>query len=661
MWRSAVWAAAASSVALVALTALALSRGILEPQGLAWVLLSGPPIVVPAAYLLWRRPSSPIGPLMMFAGLGATVIPNCLEIITVLRFVDAGIEGWMWLPMWAAQVVGLAGAALIGLVVGLLPDGRIRYPHERWLVALVGVVALLPTVGLLTSPTLAVPTYQFPGIRDIASPFYVDALGALGPAVTTASLLAYLVTGAGVASLFVRYRRTTAAEQRQLRWVLLAGVVTILFTIVPYAVGQLTGAPELLEGPLSVLVAVPGLAVPLSIVASVMEPRGIDVDRVLRRSVVYGTLSLLILAVYVAVAAGIGLTAGAELPIEAAIVVTVVVALVLQPVRSRLQRWADHWVFGERPTPYEALAGFTATVDTAADPADVLRQLAQSARHAARLRWVTATVPGVGSRTAGRRVGAPSFEVEIRHRDASIGRLAAGPPVDGSLDPNDVALVRTMAGHAGLALANARLASRIVRAQEEERRRIERNLHDGAQQELIALIARLSMARSDHEAGSLDPGAFDDLAIAARRILTDVRELAQGIHPSIVADGGILAAVQERCASLPIDVDLDVEPGLSRTRFPAPVEGAAYFLVAESLANVLQHAGATRVRVGLRRRGDRLSISVEDDGLGFDPAAAARRGLAGLEDRFTALGGSVRVASRPGGGTRVLASLPVSP
>jgi len=261
----------------------------------------------------------------------------------------------------------------------------------------------------------------------------------------------------------------------------------------------------------------------------------------------------------------------------------------------------------------------------------------------------------------GQQVGQPALELEIRRAGEQIGHLTCGEPLDGVLGLDDIALARALADQAAFAISNSRLAARIVEAQEEERRRIERNLHDGAQQELVALAARLSLARSRMEAGALDVAALDELQDAVRRILRDVRDLAQGISPSIVRDGGIVAAVEERCARLPIEVTLDIEPALRRARFPAQIEGATYFLVAESLANVLKHAGATRARVSLRRQAGRLSVSVADNGNGFEPEGRRGSGLAGLEDRISALGGVMQISSRPDTGTMVSATLPVAP
>jgi signal transduction histidine kinase len=206
---------------------------------------------------------------------------------------------------------------------------------------------------------------------------------------------------------------------------------------------------------------------------------------------------------------------------------------------------------------------------------------------------------------------------------------------------------------------NARLAGRIVNAAEAERRRIERNIHDGAQQELVALVARLGMARSAAAEGGLRADEVNDLRLEAQQILSDLRELAQGIHPSVLSDGGLLEAVEDRCARIPLDVSVECPTGLRVQRFHDEIEGAAYFFVTEALTNVLKHADATRAAVSLTQDQGRLLLRVTDDGRGFNPDTASQNGLAGLRDRIRALGGTVTIASRPGEGSRISASLPV--
>jgi signal transduction histidine kinase len=252
------------------------------------------------------------------------------------------------------------------------------------------------------------------------------------------------------------------------------------------------------------------------------------------------------------------------------------------------------------------------------------------------------------------------LEVPLGAADEQVGEIACGQKTEGRLDQDDVQLVRTLAGQLALAVRNARLAARIVNAAEAERRRIERNIHDGAQQELVALVAKLAIARSAAAKGGLSPDTIDDMRLEAQQILSELRELAQGIHPSVLSDGGILEAVEDRCARLPLEVAVETSESLRTRRFADNIEGAAYFFVSESLANVLKHADATRAIVSMTCDNGRLLLGVGDDGRGFDPDAASDGGLAGLRDRIRALGGSVSVVSAPGRGTRVSASLPVS-
>jgi signal transduction histidine kinase len=207
------------------------------------------------------------------------------------------------------------------------------------------------------------------------------------------------------------------------------------------------------------------------------------------------------------------------------------------------------------------------------------------------------------------------------------------------------------------ALIEPRLRARIVEAADAERQRLERNLHDGAQQRLVSLGLRLSLL-----AAHLEPGSEAGKLLAEARAeladsLTELRELARGLHPAIISTCGLVAAVQSLAAraALPVRVTSDVDG-----RAPAAIEVAAYYVVCEALTNVAKYAGATNVAVDLVRRGRRLVVEIVDDGVGgADPAAGS--GLSGLVDRVEALGGRLEVTSPPGRGTTVRAALPCAP
>jgi signal transduction histidine kinase len=201
--------------------------------------------------------------------------------------------------------------------------------------------------------------------------------------------------------------------------------------------------------------------------------------------------------------------------------------------------------------------------------------------------------------------------------------------------------------------------ARIVAAGDAERQRVERDLHDGAQQRLVALTLALRMARSrlGEEADPSVRVSLEQAADEARAALSELRELARGIHPQILTEAGLQPAVESLASRAPLPVSVDIEPD---ARYPAPVEAVAYFVVSEALANVAKYAAATVVHVRAGWSGGVLTVEVSDDGQGgADPTAGT--GLRGLIDRVAAVDGSLEVTSPRGAGTRLTARIPAGP
>jgi signal transduction histidine kinase len=251
-----------------------------------------------------------------------------------------------------------------------------------------------------------------------------------------------------------------------------------------------------------------------------------------------------------------------------------------------------------------------------------------------------------------------------------LGRLECGPR-HGGWGAEQQSWVQEVAARVGLLWQNTRLSDalaervadleasrrRLVAAEEEARRRLERDLHDGVQQQLVALLVRLELLRA-----LLPPdGRIAEVTASAHELaagsLVGLRELVCGIRPPLLADRGLVAALQSRAAQLPVPVTVDADPRVDGSRFPAEVESAAYFVALEALTNVLKHAGGSAARVVVTPAGDGLVLTVGDDGRGFD-AHAGGTGLAGMRDRVEALGGSLSVTSAVGVGTTVTAHLP---
>jgi signal transduction histidine kinase len=199
--------------------------------------------------------------------------------------------------------------------------------------------------------------------------------------------------------------------------------------------------------------------------------------------------------------------------------------------------------------------------------------------------------------------------------------------------------------------------ARLAEVADAERQRIERDLHDGAQQRILALLTRIELARATH-AGDDDLDAeLQGIAAELRSVHRELRELARGVYPATLTDHGLAEAVRSALGRLPVPAQLAVTPAVEGRRFPGAVEGAAYFLVLEGLANTMKHAGEAQVRVGLDATDDELRVTVSDSGRGFDRSWDGS-GLLGLRDRLAAVGGSLEVDSRPGAGTTLRALLP---
>jgi signal transduction histidine kinase len=268
--------------------------------------------------------------------------------------------------------------------------------------------------------------------------------------------------------------------------------------------------------------------------------------------------------------------------------------------------------------------------------------------------------------------GESAAGVDLVHAGEQVGRVDLGSR-PGGYAPDDLELLATVAAQATTAVANVRLATqlkegleqlstsriRLIAAQETERRRIERDLHDGIQQEVVALIAGLRLARNRLSRDQLTADELADLQDQAREMLRDLRELAHGIHPPVLSDNGLVAALESRVTRFPISVQILANDELRAERFSEDVEGTAYFVACESLTNVAKHAGTDGARVRLSHSGSQLCLVVEDDGRGFESNGARSGGLANIRDRVEALHGKLKIESHLGAGTSVSAELPL--
>ncbi|MGH2889444.1 MAG: sensor histidine kinase [Solirubrobacteraceae bacterium] len=577
-------------------------------------------------------------------------------------------------------------------LLAVYPDGRYQRGYERALVRVAAALTVaVPVLLLLSRPTLQPSltlawTQGYAGpYPTAASPVYVAALGWIAPLASGyARTVLAVVPAVGVVVLALRYRRFGARERLQIRWPLNAGLLVALQPL-----GNLLAAGGLLPQvavDLPVVVALTALATALAV--GLLRPLMFDVDRALRRSAIYVGLWVAVVAVYVGIAAVAGAAAGGG-TLHIAAAVAIVGTLVFEPGRRGLARRAALWARGERLGSEELLRRLGAALEHTLEPRELAETLAETIREGLGVLWVRITLDGTAAALAaepagpgGRAVPAdPAAVVPLAYGDERLGTIECGPCRRGLLDARDRDALATLGRQAALAMGNARLASelgerlnqvraqaaelaasraRIVAAEERGRRQIERNIHDGIQQELVALIAQVGIARNKvGRDPALMDAALTDVQAEIRQALADLRELVGGIHPSVLGDRGIVEALEVRAARLPLGVTVECDRELRDARFPEALEGAAYFFACEALANALKHAAAQRVTIRLTRAGGELMIEIADDGCGFDPAHTPRAGLEGLADRIEALGGRLDVRSAPGTGTTVSARIPV--
>jgi signal transduction histidine kinase len=468
-----------------------------------------------------------------------------------------------------------------------------------------------------------------------------------------------LVVLAAVVSLPLRLARSTGEQRQRLLPPVLAGGLAIAFLVVQ----QLPGPHDV--GVAGFVVAV-AIGLPAALAVGALRYRLWDLDRVLVAAVVYASLTALITAVYVGVVVGLGRLAatGSLLP---SIVATALVAVLFAPVKERVGQAARRLVLGVRASPYEALAALPHQLADAPVAADVLPRTARAL--ALGLGVPAARVRAFGGGTSwfpGEAPDAGLVVVPVRHLGDVIGDVAVLPSADRPLSTADRWLLADLAAQAGPALRGVILADqlaarldeltaqsaelrasreRIVTAEARGRRRLERDIHDGVQQHMVALAVSLSSGDVAASREHLD------------QCIQDLRDLARGIYPPVLATRGLAAALRALARAATGNVRV---VAADDARYPENVELAAYFTCLEALQNAAKHAPDAAVTITLSSAEGTLSFTVADDGPGFDPAAVpAGTGLIGLADRLGAVGGSLRVDAAPGAGTRIAGRLPL--
>jgi len=558
-------------------------------------------------------------------------------------------EGYGYHPGWAAASMvewlgnwtNMLGIGATAIVLTLFPTGRGLSRGRRalvWAGALsTGLLAVGAAVGHPSDATF----------RSGHNPYAVDGLEPVylaGQVAFSACLVLAIVV------LVVRFVRARGIERQQLKWV--TYVVALLAVVGPLAIFFYNDSVLV-----RIVIAVVVTSLPAAICVAILRYRLYDIDIIVNQTVVYGILTILLAAAYLASAFVLGAMIGQRGSAWVTAGATLTAVAAFRPLRSRIQRTVDRRF---QPVQYAAFAqvdALLADVKTGRADPEALQTLLQSVtgRPEVRLHYVLPGEPVPHQPTDG------TVQRIVEQSDTPLAVLAYSDQAP----PDIIRLLVQLVERAGLAVEIGRLRAvvhrqlqeveasraRIVAAGYEERRRLERDLHDGAQQRLIGVGLALRHIQFELGDSAIAP-AVDGAVAELTSAIAELRQLAHGVRPAYLNDG-LEVALPELATRTPLPATVHVQPG----RYPADIEATAYFVASEALANAVKHANAAAIDIRAQVAGDLLRLTIRDDGVGgADPIRGS--GLRGLSDRIAAQGGHLHIDSQPGAGTTITAELP---
>ena len=630
-------------------------------RGAGWLL----PITFTAvgAFIVTQRPRNRIGWLMIGIGLGSG-LANLMSDYPVQRYRSTRplFSLGAWLGAWDWTLT----PAFLWLLVLLFPTGQL--PSRKWKPLL-----WLGLVGWGGATILSAVRTGHVGAAGIDNPF-----GVITVSESVISLLgmcgAVALPGA-VLSLILRFRSAQGNIRQQLKWFTLGAVLAIISTIAAFLTGW--------NNTVVVLFAVTAVtSLPLFMGVAILRYHLYNIDLLINRTLVYGGLSLGVVAIYVGVVGYCTDLLHVRNTVVPSLLVTALVALAFQPARQWLQQRVNRLMFGDRDSPYQVLAQLGARFEDAFDPAEVLPTLVHTVADSLKLPYVAITIEGQERLDGRAAVGLPTGDVTsfpLVYQGERVGHLLVCPRRgETSISQPDADLLLRLAQRAGVAVHSVRLTrhlqrlsqdlqhsrERLVLAQEEERSRLRNDLHD----DLAPRLAGLSLS-----AGTIaalvhrDPEHAATLAlrleVSIRETVGEIRRLVYDLRPPTLDDLGLLAAVQERAMQFGTNrlgsTSLVVQTELPETLppLPAAVEVAIYRIVQEALMNVERHADARFCSIRLQVT-NALQLEMRDDGIGLPKEYRPGVGLRSMRERAEELGGEFAIESAEQGGTYLHVSLP---
>jgi signal transduction histidine kinase len=621
---------------------------------------------VTGALVASRLPRNPIGWIFcafaLLAGLGSlgdAYIPY-----------EGGLPNRAWVA-WAYEwFINAFTPALIALSFLLFPTGRL--PSARWrpLMWTVLLVSVTHAASAALAPG-ALTEYPLENPAGIEAAGWLRTLAEISLIVLTAPLMLLCA-----ASLFLRLRRASGTERQQIKWFAYAAALLVLFAVAEITTRTIMGERgRVIEAAIFLIFAVVISCIPVSMGIAILRFRLYDIDLIINRTLVYGALSVIVVALYVLVVGSLGALLQLQSSLFASLLATGLVAVIFAPLRDRLQRAVNRLMYGHRDDPYMVLSGLGARLETTLAPNAVLPTIVESVSQALKLPYAAITLKrnteGESVKVAAygkKSVGEPLI-VPLSYQRERVGELILSPRSAGeSFSDSDLKLLGDLAHQVGVAAHGVRLSAdlqrsreRLVTAREEERKRLRRDLHDGVGPQLAALILKLETARNLLSHDPKTAALMAELSEGARATVSDVRRSVRALRPPALDELGLVAALREGAAHYSHNgLHISVEAPESLPPLPAAVEVATYHIAQEAMTNVIRHAGASKcsIRITLDEQADVVHLEVEDDGRGVGEDPKAGVGTHSMRERAEELGGRCTIEALPLGGTLVSVELP---
>lgn len=604
------------------------------------------------AYLLFRKRRN--DPMALFIAtylvLHGLIFGGVIEMLEPFWSEAAAVNSFLLLP--------LLHSPLTVTVLAVFPDGRFVPRWTRWLLASAFLLAPLGAAATFLSRE---------NLSDlISTPSLVVAYYAVEIAIIIALACAQIH----------RYRHVSTREQReQTKWVLYGFLLMMALSTLGglpwgYALALPSGTSMPWWLPPVESTWVISLAIlPTTLTVSMMRYRLYDIDVLINRTLVYSALTVGVVVIYVLVVGAFGMLVPVEGNLFVSLVATGLIAVLFQPLRSRLQRAVNRLTYGERNEPFTALERLGRRLEDTVSPELVYPRIVETVAQALKLPYAAIAVKRGNKFEIAKAYGSEIAEPEaypLIHQGEVVGRLVVGRRTpDEQFSAADERLLRSFARQAGTTIHAVRLTAdlqrsrrQLVTAREEERRRLRRDLHDGLGPALASVVWQADSARDlVHTDPSEAVQLLDSSVEQAQSALADIRRLVYGLRPPALDELGLVGAL-EQATRQHVQTNVTIEAPAPLPSLPAAVEVAAYRIVQEALKNAVDHGRAEHCLVCLAIDGN-LRITVRDDGLGLPEAITPGVGLVSMRERAEELGGTFAIRRRQEGGTEVDVSLPL--